>query len=131
MSLNCYGHKSRKLILYWSRVEANTSVVNACRTKSQRSTNAGRIRALAEAVRQPGSSPVEAGDEIALRDGALWSLDRAAGAVRVRCVSGHVWLTQAGRAEDIVIGAGGTCVMSGTGKVVVQALEDAIVRIEH
>ncbi|MGB7158291.1 MAG: DUF2917 domain-containing protein [Tepidisphaeraceae bacterium] len=105
--------------------------MNACRTKSEPSTDAGRIRASAKPVRPPESSPAEAGDEIALRDGALWSLDRSVGAVQVRCISGNVWLTQAGRAEDIVIGPGGTCVLPGTGKIVVQALEDAIVRIEQ
>jgi hypothetical protein len=89
-----------------------------------------RSPAVAESVRAV-AVPGSCAETMKLRDGELWSADGLTGALQVRCVSGNVWLTQEGRAEDIVIGPGGMCVVPGYGKVVVQALDDAVVRIER
>ena len=79
----------------------------------------------------PSSSHID--EEVVLRCDGLWVAPHdLANALCVRCLCGHVWLTQEGRAEDIVIAPGGMCLVpAGHGKVVVQALEDAVVRVEH
>ena len=72
------------------------------------------------------------GETMSLPDGAIWSVDPDGDGVAllVRCVFGHVWLTQAGHPDDVVLSPGGTCVLPAAGKVVVQALDDAQVRVE-
>ena len=81
--------------------------------------------------RAPQSGPLNDDAHIVrLRDGDLWvaphDFDRA---LPIRCVSGNVWLTQEGRAEDIVLAAGGLARVAGEGKLIVQALEDAVIRV--
>ena len=49
--------------------------------------------------------------------------------VEVRCVAGAVWITQEGRAEDTVLSAGGRFDIRGNGKLIVQALEDAVIHV--
>ena len=67
-----------------------------------------------------------AADEARLRDGQLWVAPRNdAEGLRVRCTGGYVWVTEEGRPEDVVLGDGQTYVSAGSGKLVVQALEDA------
>ena len=86
--------------------------------------------------RAPQAGPLNGGTidstEIALRDGELWVAHHdPSRALVIRCLAGYVWITQEGRAEDTVLGPGGLCVVAGEGKAVVQALEDAIIRVAH
>ena len=59
---------------------------------------------------------------------ALWATDPRAGS-RIECVAGGLWITQAGDERDIVLRAGQTFVPAREGRVVVQALCDARVRL--
>jgi hypothetical protein len=72
-----------------------------------------------------------AGDVIRLREGGLWSAARIRTPLRIRCEAGTVWVTQAGRSGDAVLHAGESFATSGTGKVVIQALADAVLSTRH
>jgi len=95
-----------------------------------------RLTAPNVPARAPQAGPLNGrtidSTQIVLRDGELWVAHHdPSHALRVRCLAGYVWITQEGRAEDTVVGAGGLCVVPGEGKAVVQALEDAIIRVER
>lgn len=64
----------------------------------------------------------------ALRRGELWSVRTRAG-LRVRCLSGSVWITR-GR-DDVVLGPGDTSLFYGPHATVVQALSAAEVAVER
>jgi len=49
---------------------------------------------------------------------------------RLVCLDGRIWATQTGCPEDHLLEAGGQRSFGGRGKVVVQAVRDATVRIE-
>ena len=52
------------------------------------------------------------------------------GAVRIRCLTGNVWVTQEGNPSDVVLARGEEFVPSPRGQIVVQALsEDAAIRL--
>ena len=72
-----------------------------------------------------------AGDVIRLRDGGLWSAARPRTPLRIRCTAGTVWITQSGRPGDTLLHAGDTLMADGHGKLVIQALGDATVRVEE
>lgn len=55
---------------------------------------------------------------VARRDVAAWP-------VEVRCVSGHVWLTEEGSHADVLLEAGDVFTASRRGRVVIEALGDA------
>lgn len=95
-----------------------------------------RLAAPNLAARAPQAGPLNGksidSTDIVLRDGELWVAHHdPSHALRIRCLAGYVWITQEGRAEDTVVGAGGLCVVPGEGKAVVQALEDAIIHVER
>ena len=67
---------------------------------------------------------------VSLRDGDLWVAPRdGARIVEVRCVAGAVWITREGHAEDMVLSAGGRFDIRSDGKLIVQALEDAVIHV--
>jgi hypothetical protein len=104
--------------------------MNACPPKLN-----PRVRPALSRVAASRPAPMEtepnADETMRLRDGELWALDPTGRPLHVRCLAGNIWITQQGRADDIVLTAGGLCVVPGDGKLVVQALDDAVVRIEH
>ena len=53
--------------------------------------------------------------------GVAFSLDRAQHRT-IRCIEAHLWLTQEGLAEDIVLVPGECCKIRTAGRVVMQAL---------
>jgi hypothetical protein len=61
----------------------------------------------------------------ALRAGVVLTRRRIAGAC-VLCVSGRLWVTEAGFAVDHMLCAGDHCVVCGPGLVVIEALRDAV-----
>jgi hypothetical protein len=63
---------------------------------------------------------------------ALWSLDPRPD-IAVHCLSGQLWITQAGDGRDIILLAGESFTPAAKGRVVVQALSDArvVVRDGH
>lgn len=48
----------------------------------------------------------------------------------IGCLRGRLWITELGCIKDILLEAGGTHVIVRDGEVLVQALRDAIVRLE-
>ena len=68
---------------------------------------------------------------VRLRDGGVWSACSAKAGVRVRCASGTLWVTHPASPGDVILRAGESFVaVAGTGKVVVQALDDATFWVE-
>jgi hypothetical protein len=68
---------------------------------------------------------------VCLGDYALWSVTpRRHAAVRVESVSGLLWVSQEGRPDDVILAPGESFVARGHGKVVVQALRAAVMRVE-
>jgi hypothetical protein len=51
---------------------------------------------------------------------------RAVAGLCVLCVSGRLWVTEAGSAVDHMLRAGEHCVVRGSGLVVIEALCDAV-----
>lgn len=66
--------------------------------------------------------------EFSLPQGALWSTSPRAD-LRIRCVRGELWITQAGSADDIVLLTGQTFAPAPKGRVVIQALSEARVAL--
>jgi len=64
-----------------------------------------------------------------LARGEVVSVDSRRGC-RIGCVAGCVWVTTAGRLADIMLAAGEEIRWSGRGRVVVEALRTATVRLE-
>lgn len=63
---------------------------------------------------------------VRLSTGSAWPIPRH---VRdIKCVSGKIWLTKANDSRDTVLIPGQTMTVSGA-RVVVQAIEDAVMRI--
>ena len=65
-----------------------------------------------------------------LPEGAVLSRRRAGG-MCVLCVSGRVWVTEAGLAEDHMLLSGQHCLVRGPGLVVIEALRDAVIVRTH
>ena len=87
----------------------------------RRSSTRADLRAVEE---------LEPSQNVSLRDGDLWLAPRdGAGIVEIRCVAGAVWITQEGRAKDTVLSAGGRFDIRGDGKLIVQALQDAVIYV--
>ena len=57
-----------------------------------------------------------------------WSSPRGA-RVRVTCLHGTVWASEAGNSQDILLARGQVWISSGRGKVVLQGLPKALVEI--
>ncbi len=68
---------------------------------------------------------------IVLARGELVSLGPMGGRWRISCVAGLLWLTVTGHSEDFVLTAGEELMIEGRGKIVVEALRTATVRVER
>jgi hypothetical protein len=69
---------------------------------------------------------------VALEAGQLWSIAGGGerGPIQITCVTGQVWITQTGDAQDHVLSTGGSFTASGgAGKIVVQAMTRANISI--
>lgn len=66
--------------------------------------------------------------ETELAEGEVVSLDPHAG-LRIDCLDGTLWITQAGEAEDFVARTGDEFVPGVHGRIVVQAMTSARVRV--
>ena len=81
-------------------------------------------------VELPAVGERDPSQHVSIHDGDLWVAPRDAGrVVEVRCVAGAVWITQEGNADDMVLSAGERLDIHGDGKLIVQALADAVIRI--
>ena len=67
-------------------------------------------------------------DEFSLPQGALWATSPRAD-LRIQCLRGELWITQAGSADDIVLLTGESFVPAPRGRVVIQALSEARVAL--
>ena len=67
---------------------------------------------------------------VALHAEAAWSTAGQPG-MTVHCASGVAWLTQTGDGQDIVLGAGTAFTAECHGKLVVTALEPAVIQIQY
>ena len=67
---------------------------------------------------------------LVLARGELASLRLKGGACRISCVAGRLWVTASGRREDSVLAPGEEVTFTGRGRVVIEALRTATVRLE-
>jgi hypothetical protein len=67
---------------------------------------------------------------VVLTKGELAPLRIKGGACRVTCVTGRLWVTASGRAEDTVLTPGQAATFAGKGRIVIEALRTATVRLE-
>jgi hypothetical protein len=67
---------------------------------------------------------------LVLARGELASLRLRGRACRISCVAGRLWVTASGRREDSVLAPGEEVTFTGTGKIVVEALRTATMRLE-
>lgn len=65
-----------------------------------------------------------------LARGELASLRLRGTPCRISCVAGRLWVTASGRREDSVLAPGEEVILTGRGRIVVEALRTATVRIE-
>ena len=63
-------------------------------------------------------------DEFDLPDGGLWATTPRT-PLTIHCLTGQLWITQAGNTDDIVLLPGDTHTLAAKGRVVIQALTDA------
>jgi hypothetical protein len=75
-------------------------------------------------IRLPAQIARATPGEFSLPQGALWGASPRPD-VRVHCLQGELWITQAGSGDDIVLLAGETFTPAPKGRVVIQALSDA------
>jgi hypothetical protein len=67
---------------------------------------------------------------LVLARGELASLRLRGRAYRISCVTGRLWVTASGRREDSVLAPGEEVTFTGRGRIVVEALRMATVRLE-
>jgi hypothetical protein len=65
-----------------------------------------------------------------LAQGELVSFVIRRGECRISCVAGRLWLTSTGLREDFALSPGEEVTLTGRGRVVVEALRTATVRLE-
>ena len=65
-----------------------------------------------------------------LARGELTSMRLRGRACRIFCLAGRLWVTASGRPEDSVLAAGEQVTFAGRGRIVVEALRTATVRLE-
>jgi len=65
-----------------------------------------------------------------LARGELASLRLRGRPCRISCVAGRPWLTASGRREDSVLAPGEEVTFTGRGRIVIEALRTATVRLE-
>jgi len=67
---------------------------------------------------------------LVLARGELASLRPRGRACRITCVTGRLWVTARGRREDSLLAPGEEVIFTGRGRVVVEALRTATVRLQ-
>jgi DUF2917 family protein len=67
---------------------------------------------------------------VELNEAKAWSAQVPRAGVEIRVLTGTVWVTQEGDAEDHVLSAGGTFVADRAGRVGIQAFTHADVAVE-
>jgi hypothetical protein len=67
---------------------------------------------------------------LVLARGEIASLRLSGRAFRISCVTGRIWVTASGRHEDSVLAPGTGVTFTGRGRVVVEALRTATVRLK-
>jgi hypothetical protein len=65
-----------------------------------------------------------------LARGEVVSLRLVGGPCRVSCIAGRLWVTASGDREDTMLAPGEEAVFTGRGRIVVEALRTATVRLE-
>ena len=78
---------------------------------------------------QAADTLVRAAKRFALAHGHTRAFVGYAKRTVVHCESGHLWLTQTGDGRDILLTRGDRFACEYTGRVVVEALADSIVRV--
>ena len=81
---------------------------------------------LRRRLRRQLASGAKANVMVTLRAGAVWSTTGRPG-ITLHCARGVVWLTQTGDGRDIVLGVGTAFTSERRGKLVVTALEPAVI----
>jgi hypothetical protein len=104
---NCIGHNLTSLRLYHRMPPAYTAAM----TPTERSMK------------------IDLGSgELCLRHGITLRLVRAAG-LRIDCLGGKVWITEAGEAADIFLAAGESYRIAGQGLALIESIGDGRVRL--
>ncbi len=67
---------------------------------------------------------------VVLARGELASLQPRGRTCRISCVAGRLWVTKNGRREDFLLSPGEEVTFTGGGRIVVEALRTATVRLE-
>ena len=67
---------------------------------------------------------------LVLAKGEIAPLRITGRACRVTCVAGRLWVTASGRREDAVLAPGEEATFNGKGRIVIEALRTATVRLE-
>ena len=80
--------------------------------------------------RGTAGAAVAAGTFVRLADGETWSHDAVPGGLRITGIAGDLWVTQAGDQRDATVSEGERFVAGAGGKIVVEALGDAVFRVE-
>ncbi len=83
---------------------------------------------LSETLRQAAAPRIPATATLVLEKGELLSLRLSGRRLRVACVTGRLWATVDGSAEDHVLAPGEARTFHGRGTVVIQALRTATAR---
>ncbi len=68
---------------------------------------------------------------LVLARGEVASLRLRGRAYRISCVAGRLWVTASGHREDSVLAPGEELTFTGRGRIVVEALRTATVRVEN
>ncbi len=78
-----------------------------------------------------GQQTQVAAQELVLTKGEVWRALGSDGWQAVRCLEGILWLTQTGDGKDYILRAGDAFLVTGPGKVVVEAIAAARVQVER
>jgi hypothetical protein len=125
---NCTGHNCHPLILYRPGQRANTWDMRSLLPNFARRLPSDDDRSAS--ISDPTLGRALA-NSVALEAGQLWSIAGGEhGPIQITCVTGQVWITQTGDAQDHVLSTGGSFTASGgAGKIVVQAMTRANISI--
>ena len=108
----------------------------AASIRTDRAVSRLQAKAVEPALAAPGHELFTAGRDAAARAtlimqrGEVLSIRVGRRPYRVACVAGRLWATMDGSSVDALLVAGESLVYRGRGKVVIQALRTATVRIE-
>ncbi|HNR52758.1 MAG TPA: DUF2917 domain-containing protein [Deltaproteobacteria bacterium] len=70
-------------------------------------------------------------EEIRIRKGCVVEVPHARQGIRVMCASGMIWLTRENDPADHVMGEHSSLSISGPGLIIMEALEDSVIRVVH